>query len=315
MAMSGTIATVVVNPGTDTERSVPVHGRLVVGRECAGVDDAHRLVLTDDDAISREHLEIRLDTEHRRAVFIDMSTNGTRLNGTRVERAVPVPLRNGDRFAIGRAQLEFRSDHFVEGGATDIGKTSRYVTNTSMVLVVGDIVGYSTLSEQTDSTVVLAALEELWDGLRRLLVEYRGTLNSYAGDALFAVWEAEPLQQGASDAVGFARAARHHVTQVAPRLAIQSAGGGPIRMGWAVVHGPVAVSTLPGAQPAVIGDTTNLAFRLSGVAAREDMPDILATAAVHEALDGPDEWTGPHTVRVKGRAGDVVVFGLQHEDG
>ena len=178
--MSGASATVVVHPGTDTERAVPVHGRLVIGRECAGVDDAHRLVLSDDDAISREHLEIRLDIEHRRAVFIDMSTNGTRLNGTRVERAVPVPLRNGDRLAIGNAEVEFRSALFVEGGATDIGKTSRYVTNTSMVLVVGDIVGYSTLSEQTDSTVVLAALGELWDGLRRLLAEHGGTLNSYA---------------------------------------------------------------------------------------------------------------------------------------
>ena len=307
--MSGASATVVVHPGTDAERARAGARSPGCRPRVRGVDDAHRLVLADDDAISREHLEIRLDVEHRRAVFIDMSTNGTRLNGTRVERAVPVPLRNGDRLAIGNAQVEFRSVVFVEGGATDIGKTSRYVTDTSMVLVVGDIVGYSTLSEQTDSTVVLAALDELWDGLRRLLAEHGGTLNSYAGDALFAVWEGEPFVEQASRAVGFALAARRHVKEVAPSLPMQSADGGPIRMGWAVVHGPVAVSTLPGAQPAVIGDTTNLAFRLSGVSARESMPEILVTDSVHGALNAADEWTGPHTVHVKGRVGDVVVYG------
>lgn len=39
---------------------VPIAGRLFVGRECAGVDEPHRL-LFDDDKVSRQHCEIRIE--------------------------------------------------------------------------------------------------------------------------------------------------------------------------------------------------------------------------------------------------------------
>ena len=42
--MSEPAAVIVVEPGTPAERTVPVTDRLFVGRECVGIDDAHRLV-------------------------------------------------------------------------------------------------------------------------------------------------------------------------------------------------------------------------------------------------------------------------------
>jgi class 3 adenylate cyclase len=299
---------IVVQPGTPEERIVPVSERLFVGRVCAGIDDAHRLLLADD-TVSRQHLEIRLDHDEDRAVVLDMSTNGTRVNGTRIERAVPIPIRPGDRLQVGVTVLEFRSDRFFSAGQTDRGRTTPYVSNTSMVLVVGDVVGYSTISEVTDSSVVLNSLEVLWDGLRRMLMEYGGTLNSYAGDALFAVWESDPVEHAAAHAVDFVRAANRHVIETAPTLPLRTPDGTPVRMGWAVVLGKVAVSTLTHAQPAVIGDTTNLAFRLSGRAARDGLPEILVNAPAREVLGDRYDWTEPHTVTVKGRTGEVVVFG------
>ncbi len=309
MSEPAAAAVIAVEPGTPQERSVPIIDRLVVGRECAGIDEAHRLVLTDD-TVSRQHLEIRLDLAEDRAVVLDMSTNGTRVNGVRIERAVPIPIRPGDRLQVGTVTLEFRSDRFASAGQTDRRRTARYVSQTSMVLVVGDVVGYSTISEVTDSSVVLDSLDVLWDGLRRLLMEHGGTLNSYAGDALFAVWESEPIDAAVTQAVDFVRAAHHHVRETAPTLPIRSPEGTPISMGWAVVLGPVAVSTLTRAQPAVIGDTTNLAFRLSGRAALDGLPVILVNEAARDALGDRYAWGEPHTVRVKGRTGEVVVFGL-----
>lgn len=301
-------AVLVLDPGTPGERTVPIPERLFVGRECAGIDDDHRLVLSDE-TVSRQHLEIRLDHEEDRAVVLDMSTNGTRINGVRIERAVPVPVRPGDRLQVGETLLEFRSERFFSAGQTDRRRTTRYVSNTSMVLVVGDLVGYSTISEVTDSSIVLNSLDVLWDGLRRLLMEHGGTLNSYAGDALFAVWESEPIEHAAAHAVDFVRAANRHVVETAPTLPLRTLEGTPVQMGWAVVLGPVAVSTLTRAQPAVIGDTTNLAFRLSGRAARDGLPGILVNAPVREVLGDRYEWGEPHTVTVKGRSGSVVVFG------
>jgi class 3 adenylate cyclase len=302
-------ATIVVDPGGTAERAVPVFDWLVVGREAQGIDDRHRLLVADD-TVSRRHLEIRLDPGDDRADLVDLSTNGTRVNGVRVERAVPVPLHPGDRLTVGGTDLEFRSEQF-RGSFTDRRRTSRYVSESTMALVVGDIVGYSTLSERTDSTVVLNGLEALYDGLRRLLVEHRGTLNAYAGDALFAVWDADP-PDGVARAVDFARAARAHVRDVSPSLPIRNLDDSPVRMGWAVVLGTVAVSTLTQAQPAVIGDTTNLAFRLSGVAARDGRADIVVTDRVRDTLGDRYAWAGPDTVQVKGRSGAVSIFGL-HE--
>lgn len=302
-------AMIVVEPGTAEERTVPVVDRLVVGRECAGIDDGHRLVL-GDDTISRQHLEIRLDEAEDRAVVLDMSTNGTRVNGVRIERAVPIPIRPGDRLQVGETHLEFQSDRFHTAGQTDRRRTTRYVSQTSMVLVVGDVVGYSTISEVTDSSVVLDSLDVLWDGLRRLLMEHGGTLNSYAGDALFAVFESDPVEHAAARAVDFVRAAHRQVGATAPTLPLRSPDGSPIQMGWAVVLGPVAVSTLTRAQPAVIGDTTNLAFRLSGRAARDGLPEILVNASARDVLGDGYDWGEPHTVTVKGRSGEVTVFGL-----
>jgi adenylate cyclase len=309
MTQANAPAVVIVEPDTEDERAVPVMDRLVVGRECSGIEE-HRRLLVMDDTVSRHHFEIRLDLTEDRAVLVDLSTNGTRINGVRVERAIPIPLRTGDRILVGATHLEFRSTRFLSGGATDRGRTSRFVSTPSMALVVGDIIGYSTISEHADSSVVLDALEGLWEGLRSLLVQHQGTLNAYAGDALFAVWDADPPAEGPALAVAFARAANRYVHQRAPELALRNVDGSPVQMGWAVVLGPVAVSTLTQAQPAVIGDTTNLAFRLSGVAGRDGLPAVLVTDAVRDALVDTYTYDGPVTVQVKGRTAPADVYGI-----
>jgi len=309
MTQANAPAVVVVEPGTDDERVVPVTDRLVVGRECAGIEE-HRRLLVLDDTVSRHHFEIRLDLTEDRAVLVDLSTNGTRINGVRIERAVPIPLRTGDQILVGGTRLEFRSGRFLSSGVTDRRRTSRFVSTPSMALVVGDIIGYSTISEHADSSVVLDALEDLWEGLKGLLVRHQGTLNAYAGDALFAVWDADPPADGPALAVAFARAADRYVREQAPALALHNIDGSPVQMGWAVVVGPVAVSTLTQSQPAVIGDTTNLAFRLSGLAGRDDLPAVLVTDAVRHALGDAYTYEGPVTVQVKGRSSSVDVYGI-----
>ena len=57
--------------------TVPIVDQLFIGRECAGIGAAGRLVINEPD-ISRTHLEIRLDTAADAAFLIDTSTNGTR---------------------------------------------------------------------------------------------------------------------------------------------------------------------------------------------------------------------------------------------
>src|SRR6476469_471714 len=100
MAADGVAAFLAVYPGTPQERVVPILDRMFVGRECLGVDEEHRLII-DDPAVSRQHLEIRLEPEHDRATLIDNSTNGSRINGVRIGRGTPAPLKPGDRITVG----------------------------------------------------------------------------------------------------------------------------------------------------------------------------------------------------------------------
>lgn len=132
-----------------SERTVPIFDQLFVGRECAGISDLRRLVI-DDPEISRTHLEIRLDAAGDQAFVIDTSSNGTLLNGVRLERAVALPIRPGDEMRIGDVALTFRSQRFTAVPRADVLRTRERIGTVAMVMVVGDIVNYSTISQMTD---------------------------------------------------------------------------------------------------------------------------------------------------------------------
>jgi len=332
-------AVLVVGPDMDGEHSVPVHDWLAVGRECAGIDERHRLLITDP-AVSRTHLEVRLDFARDQAWVTDCSTNGTRLNGHRVERAVPIRLRPGDRLRIGAVDLQFRSRRFtapVKGGpgGTKTGpgrrtNTVREVTVTRMAMAVGDIAGFSTIAEQTDDRVLLENIDRLFTGLRRILTRHNGVLSNYVGDAFFATWESAAMAATAMDSQGMTAAAREAVEKaamadaaeaavafaveaaeavpaIAAGLTVRDPDGGPLRMGWGVACGPAAVSQMTGRIVTVLGDATNVAFRLSGLAGRDGRPTVLVTGAVHRSAAG-FAFTPLPAVQVKGRRQVVEVL-------
>jgi adenylate cyclase len=303
------LAFLAVNPGTGLEKVVPIFDSLFVGRECIGIDDDHRLLI-DDPEVSRSHLEIRLDPDREGATAVDLSTNGTRLNGTRIEKAQPVAIRSGDRLMIGGAELEFRSARFRDSGRLDARRTVRRVDLAKMAMVVGDIITYSTVSQYTANDVLVANLERLFGPMRTLLAQHRGALSDYAGDALLAVWELEHIPEAPALAVDFAIAADRLVREVAPDLELRDPDGRPLRMGWAVVFGDAAVSSLTGAPVGVVGDATNLAFRLSGLAGRDDRPPILVTKPMHDQVADRYKFGEPFEVETKGRTGTEVVYGI-----
>jgi class 3 adenylate cyclase len=261
-------AVLVVAPGTASERAVPIPDRIFVGRQCPGVEP-ERSVLIDDYSVSRTHLEIRLDVERDQAFVIDTSTNGSYLNGSRLGRARAEVIRPGDRITVGETVLEFRSDRF-DGDAIEDGCATRSaITQSTMMFVVGDITNYSTIAQVTDGEVVARALHALYMELTTVLTSRRGTLTDYAGDALYAVWEFKHIPDANELAVDFALAVHERVTEVAPQLPLRGPDGAPVQMGWAVVRGSGTVIGLPHSSVAVLGDSTNLAFRLSGIAGRQ----------------------------------------------
>jgi class 3 adenylate cyclase len=305
------LAFVAVNPGAPDERIMPIHDLLVIGRECAGVEKSHQLII-EDESVSRRHAEIRLDAAADRAYVFDTSTNGTRVNGGRVEHATEVALRPGDRLTVGDAQLEFRSDRFHGQAEVDVDdgrSTVRAVNLGKLALVAGDVIGYEAISQYTDEDTLLKSIDQLFGELSSSLTRHRGALNQSAGESLFATWEVSHDPDAAEHALSFAIEANDLVTQVAPSLDLRTPDDEPIRMGWGVAIGPAAVSAVAGGQLAVLGDAANVAWKLSEVAGREARANVVVSSPIEEALRGQFEFSEAEELMVKGRLGSVKVFG------
>jgi adenylate cyclase len=289
------------------ERTVPIFDQLFVGRECAGISEHRRLVIRDP-GISRNHLEIRLDAAADRALIIDLSTNGTSLNGVRLERAVQARIRPNDQIRIGDVTLTFRSDRFNAVGEASPSLTETWISEEAMVMVVGDIANYSTISEVTENKVIAQSLNHLWKELGHVLRAHHGTLNHYAGDAMYAVWELRRLPEANELAIDFALAASRKVEEFAPTLPLRDQDGSPIHMGWAVVQGNAAIAAMTRTVEAVVGDATNVAFRLSGIAGRAGHAVVMVTDAVHTAVAAQYVWGDAEQVAIKGRMFNETVY-------
>jgi adenylate cyclase len=291
----------------DSVRSVPIFDQLFVGRECAGISERRRLVIPDPE-MSHTHLEIRLDTPRDQAFVIDTSTNGTLLNGVRLERAVPLPIRSGDEIRIGEVVLTFRSPRFAVAAEPMAGRTRARISRVAMVMVVGDIVNYSTISQATDEGVMARSLNTLWHQLGGVLRTHRGTLSYYAGDALFAVWELGRFPDAAELAVDFALGANRLVEERGPDLPLRGPDGASIHMGWGVVQGMVAMAAMTRSADAVIGDSANVAFRLAGLAGRDGRAAVIATHGVQRSGATQFRWGESEPVELKGRLGTETVY-------
>lgn len=312
MSSSQPFGYLVLDPDGPEATTVPLVDRIFVGRECAGVDDAHRILVGEDLGVSRNHLEVRVDLDAAQALVVDTSSNGTRVNGIRIERAVGVPLNNGDRIQVGNRVIEFRTDT-APAPATSQGSPRSTVsveTPIVMAMVMADLINYSTVSEQADQTALARDVDRIYRKLREVLTHHKGTLIDYVGDAFFASWELDADPEAVNHALSFVLDASEQVSELVKDLELRYADGSPLRMGWGVTIGSVVLRLMPGAVVMALGDAVNLGFRISALAGREQRPAILATHAIREASNGPFAFGPPESVTVKGRVGVETIYGV-----
>ena len=221
-----------------------------------------------------------------------------------------MPIRPGDEIRIGEVALTFRSQRFTDRHRDRPRRTRIRIGQAAMVMVVGDIVNYSTISQVTDEGVMARSLHTLWHELGGVLRAHHGTLNYYADDALFAVWELRRFPDAAELAIGFALAANRLVEELGPELPLRGPDGSPIHMGWGVVQGKAALAAMTRTVEAVIGDATNVAFRLAGLAGRQGRAAVMVTSGVHSAAAAQFIWGAGESVEIKGRRGTETVFAV-----
>jgi pSer/pThr/pTyr-binding forkhead associated (FHA) protein len=284
--LSSTGAWIIVEPGTAAERQLPINGSLLIGRECAGADPSNALILSDP-AVSREHVEI-LANPGSTPTIVDRSTNGTKVNGRRIERGLPLELSDGDRIELGSVALTFcapaedeprleeplRAPEDDEALRATLDSTIRETNSTLVAIVLGEIVGYASLIERHGTDLVAAAVEPLFAALDELLHEHQGTVSDAADSAFFAAWDAIRDPDAAARAIEFALGADELVAANPAGQAIEDT----LRLGWAVTLGELGGDPETAGLEELYGDAATLAVRVAGIASRAGHAQVLVSA-------------------------------------
>ena len=289
--------------------------KVFIGRSCKGVDPQKR-ILVQGVQVSRDHAVI-----NRRGQYLkitDRSKNGTWVNGTRLAAGASSNLVDGDTIRVGEFSMRvFYPENVTHVTDAAILTAGTRVTPTEIVVtnVVADVRGFSTFSQEHASSDVYALMKEIFDTFSAIVYNYKGTIKDYAGDAVYAFWghTVEAVTQQAVLACQAAVQQTHTLNEIRAKLSGKNVAADNLQMGWGITTGRVTMSHYGSraADLALVGDCTNLAFRLSGLANKELSEKIVICAQTAELIRKDLEIKDLGSVAIKGRTGKVHVFGLK----
>ena len=224
-----------------------------------------------------------------------------------------VPLNHGDVIRLGEHALELRvlsaTTHPVR--QVESRSTVSISNPITMALVVGDLINFSTVSEQADHQVLARDIDVLYSELRKLLNAHRGTLVDYVGDAFFAGWGLDVDADAPAKALSYALAAAELVSQIDADLRATK------RRRITPPHG-VGNNDGVGDHAADAGCGRDGPWRCrqiwrsgcSSIAGHEGRPQILATENVRQAAGESFVYGEPESVTVKGRVTVETIYGV-----
>ncbi len=297
---------------------VDVIERLYIGRVCQGVP-ADKCIIIGDANVSRDHAVITC--VGCALVIKDSSRNGTWVNNVRITPGGEQKLTSGDFVHVGSTKLHVvfpeQSDRH-NPGEVDQVETTRVLSRQKMVThLVADIRGFSTLAQQTESSLLFEVLLQLYESLTNIVHENRGTVKDFAGDAIFAFWEHNDKNDLAvvRSACHAALVQQKAATALFSSLPEKYSKLRHLELGWGISTGPVTVSHygVRSENLALVGDSTNLAFRLSGLANKELSSTIVICHKTAEMVEQFMLVTPLGGVDTKGRTGKEAVFSITQE--
>jgi pSer/pThr/pTyr-binding forkhead associated (FHA) protein len=264
-------------------------GRCSVGRHAdndlvfpvVGLSRHHALILPSEAGFTLTDLQ---------------SINGTYVNDELINR--PTLLNDGDEVRFVDVVVRFRCTRRVDtGDIDDTERTTTVVEHVRMrtcLLVIADVEGYCSLIDRIGSESAIKILQEWITMMRPMIERNGGTINSYAGDAIFSYWVLESSQPA----------------QVIAALrefdAYRERSPCKFRV---VVHGGPIMLTKSEKGEELGGQDVNFAFRSEKIAKRLQCRTMLSQAAV-EALGIAATSVPVGTSKVDGISGDFSFFAL-----
>jgi class 3 adenylate cyclase len=288
--------------------------KIFIGRSCKGVDPQKR-ILVQDAQVSRDHAVISRRAEHLK--ITDRSKNGIWVNGTRLAAGASSELADGDTISLGEFSLRvFNPENVTHVTDAAILTDGTRVTPTEIMVtnVVADVREFSTFSQANASSDVYALMKEIFDTFSAIVYNFKGTIKDYAGDAVYAFWDhaAEPISKQAVLACEAAIQQTQTINEIRAKLSGKNIAADNLQMGWGITTGKVTMSHYGSraADLALVGDCTNLAFRLSGLANKELSEKIVICSQTAELIRNDLKIKDLGAVAIKGRTGKEHVFGL-----
>ena len=293
-----------------------LNAKIFIGRFCRGIDNDHRIIIRNP-TVSRDHAVVRLTSYGVK--ITDLSKNGTWVNNVRMAAGASRKLLDGDVISVGGMSIRFTHPDNGMKSREETGseRTAAAPMPVFVTSLVADIRGFSGFSQKSDSENVYVFLEEIFTRFSAIVNEHNGTIKDYAGDAVFAFWE-HPKMFSAEHALWACQAAisqLESVPEITRRLQAKGLELSPPKLGWGLTtgHGILSHFGDRAADIAVVGDSINLAFRLSSMANKTLSASIVVcrqtAKLVRQAL--PLEELGDYEIR--GRNGKESLFGIQLE--
>jgi class 3 adenylate cyclase len=317
-----TTGTITVNPDSPERFLVEIaEGEtLEIGRKASN-DGKRKLVLPYPE-VSSKHAEIRSKPQGW-TILDSGSTNGTSLNGVRLVAGKEYSLNSGDRVEIAQYELIVSPPNIIHQieAHPDIDeaqdRTQFRINLINATILVGDIKGFTSLMEvyATDPSVVMQAAQQVFEAMSELIRKNYGQVEKIAGDAIMAYWHGDDSISGAT-----MQAYQACKTAIDLQAIVRKMANArnwpfpqhPLLCDLAMATGPVAAGAIGqgNANPALLGDTANLVFRLEKLIIDPTIGDIVVESQTYQLAKSHFEFESLGQFNVKGRQRPVDVYRL-----
>jgi class 3 adenylate cyclase len=174
------------------------------------------------------------------------------------------------------------------------------------------------MSQTEESHQVYELMKEIFKNFCTIVHDHKGTIKDYTGDEVYAFWEHGPelCTEQALAACRTALQQAQTVKQIRTKLSGLNDAAKYLQLGWGITTGGVTMSHYGWrvTDLALVGDCTNAAFRLSGIA-NKDLPSEIVLCSETAALVGdllPMADLG--FVSLRGRSGEEHVYGMNNHN-
>lgn len=190
------------------------------------------------------------------------------------------------------------------GEDINLGGEKREIT-----IMFSDIRGFTTLSEALSPEELVSVLNEYFSAMTRIIMDKRGVVDKFIGDAIMAFWNA-PIDQE-EHAIAACRAALGMVKQLDELQRQWKARNQPeIHIGIGLNTGNAVVGNMGSVDRlsyTAMGDSVNLASRLEGLT-KEYGVSIIISEFTHEKIKEILRCRKLDRVRVKGKRQPIAIY-------